>query len=179
MSSPHTNSKLRIHAIVTVIIMIFIFVQSALPADLSQQESGMLVSFLCKFLRIDPEMLSFAVRKCAHFAEYTLLGWSIALTTADYLERRREEGRGVPSGARQGVSNEAQLAAATKAGLIAPWLIGTAYAVTDEIHQSFVPGRSCEIRDIVIDSCGVLVGALIVAKLVRQSPQGWFGPESE
>jgi VanZ family protein len=77
------------------------------------------------------------------------------------------------------VSNEAQLAAATKAQIIAPWLIGTAYAVTDEIHQYVVPGRSCEVRDVVIDSCGVLVGALIAAKLARRAPKGSCGPESE
>lgn len=163
MKKPDTNSKIHIHALVTVIIMIFIFVQSALPADLSQRESGMIVSFLSKFMWTDLEMLSFGVRKCAHFTEYTLLGWSIALTAADYLERLRAEGRDVTSGAQ----------------FIAPWLIGTAYAVTDEIHQYFVPGRSCEVRDVVIDSCGVLVGALIVAKLARRAPQGSCGHENE
>ena len=171
MKKPDTNSKIHIHALVTVIIMIFIFVQSALPSDLSQQESGVIVSFLSNFLWTDSELLSFGVRKCAHFAEYTLLGWSLALTVADYLERLRETRRDVPSGV--------QLGASTKAQIIAPWLIGTAYAVTDEIHQYFVPGRSCEIRDVVIDSCGVLVGALIVAKLARRAPKGSCGPESE
>ena len=171
MKKPDTNSKIHIHALVTVIIMIFIFVQSALPSDLSQQESGVIVSFLSNFLWTDSELLSFVVRKCAHFAEYTLLGWSLALTVADYLERLRETRRDVPSGA--------QLGASTKAQIIAPWLIGTAYAVTDEIHQYFVPGRSCEVRDVVIDSCGVLVGALIVAKLARRAPKGSCGPESE
>ena len=171
MKKPDTNSKLHIHALVTVIIMIFIFVQSALPSDLSQQESGVIVSFLSNFLWTDSELLSFVVRKCAHFAEYTLLGWSLALTAADYLERLRTGGRDVPSGGQHGVSSGAQL--------MAPWLIGTAYAVTDEIHQYFVPGRSCEVRDVVIDSCGVLVGALIVAKLARRAPKGSCGPESE
>ena len=171
MKKPDTNSKLHIHALVTVIIMIFIFVQSALPSDLSQQESGVIVSFLSNFLWTDSELLSFVVRKCAHFAEYTLLGWSLALTVADYLERLR--------GAQPGGSNRAKPGDLRGAQLMAPWLIGTAYAVTDEIHQYFVPGRSCEVRDVVIDSCGVLVGALIVAKLARRAPKGSCGPESE
>lgn len=34
------------------------------------------------------------------------------------------------------------------------------YAVSDEIHQRFVPGRSCEVRDWFIDSCGAAVGLL-------------------
>ena len=171
MKKPDTNSKIHIHALVTVIIMIFIFVQSALPSDLSQQESGVIVSFLSNFLWTDSELLSFVVRKCAHFAEYTLLGWSLALTVADYLERLR--------GAQPGGSNRAKPGDLRGAQLMAPWLIGTAYAVTDEIHQYFVPGRSCEVRDVVIDSCGVLVGALIVAKLARRAPKGSCGPESE
>ena len=171
MKKPDTNSKIHIHALVTVIIMIFIFVQSALPSDLSQQESRVIVSFLSNFLWTDSELLSFVVRKCAHFAEYTLLGWSLALTVADYLERLR--------GAQPGGSNRAKPGDLRGAQLMAPWLIGTAYAVTDEIHQYFVPGRSCEVRDVVIDSCGVLVGALIVAKLARRAPKGSCGPESE
>ena len=54
-------------------------------------------------------------------------------------------------------------------GAPAAWLIGTAYAVTDEFHQSFVPGRSCELRDVVIDSCGVLTGVLaaLLAEWIR------------
>lgn len=32
------------------------------------------------------------------------------------------------------------------------------YAVTDEIHQIYVPGRGPQIRDVLIDSSGALVG---------------------
>lgn len=35
------------------------------------------------------------------------------------------------------------------------------YAVTDEIHQFFVPGRSCELRDVLIDSSGALAVLLL------------------
>lgn len=41
------------------------------------------------------------------------------------------------------------------------WLIASAYAVTDEIHQLYVPGRACMVTDMLIDSSGALVGALI------------------
>ena len=51
---------------------------------------------------------------------------------------------------------------------ITAWLAGTLYAMTDEIHQSFVPGRSCELRDMGIDSCGVLAGVLVVSLVI------WF-----
>ena len=47
------------------------------------------------------------------------------------------------------------------------FFIGSGYAIIDEIHQSFVPGRSCEIRDMCIDAVGVLVG-MILMKTVRK-----------
>ena len=36
------------------------------------------------------------------------------------------------------------------------------YAITDEFHQYFIPGRSAEIRDVLIDSSGALTGILFV-----------------
>ena len=35
------------------------------------------------------------------------------------------------------------------------------YAVTDEIHQHFVEGRSCELRDVLIDAAGALLFLLL------------------
>jgi VanZ family protein len=43
-------------------------------------------------------------------------------------------------------------------------LILIIYAISDEVHQYFIPGRSCEIRDMFIDICGGLC-ALIIIKL--------------
>jgi len=39
-------------------------------------------------------------------------------------------------------------------------LIGVLYAASDEFHQHFVPGRHATVRDVAIDSAGVLVGVL-------------------
>ena len=39
---------------------------------------------------------------------------------------------------------------------------GALYAVSDEIHQIFVPGRSCQAFDVLIDSSGVLTGTIIM-----------------
>ena len=33
------------------------------------------------------------------------------------------------------------------------------YAITDEIHQMFVPGRAAMIKDVVIDLAGAMIGA--------------------
>ena len=35
------------------------------------------------------------------------------------------------------------------------------YACTDEIHQYFVPGRSCEVRDVLIDTLGAFTGIIL------------------
>jgi VanZ family protein len=42
--------------------------------------------------------------------------------------------------------------------------IGMAYAVSDEIHQSFVAGRQGSPWDVAIDSVGVVVGALLATR---------------
>jgi len=138
--------------IIVIAIMAFIFFQSALPADLSSEESGRVVDLIVRLFRgvapIDRETLVFIVRKGAHFTEYMILGgflvpavkeWMAVDTTPVPVVRER----------------------------ITAWLAGTLYAVTDEIHQSFVPGRSCELRDMGIDSCGVLAGVLVVSFLMR------------
>lgn len=46
-------------------------------------------------------------------------------------------------------------------GLIA-LLIGTLYAASDELHQSFIPGRGPLFTDVILDSAGVLCGALVM-----------------
>lgn len=35
------------------------------------------------------------------------------------------------------------------------------YAVTDEFHQSFVPGRTSLISDVLVDFCGALMGLIV------------------
>ena len=46
------------------------------------------------------------------------------------------------------------------------WLLGTCYAVTDELHQYFIPGRSCQISDMMLDSAGVAAGVFVAAAAV-------------
>ena len=49
-------------------------------------------------------------------------------------------------------------------------LVGILYAISDEIHQLFVPGRSGRAVDVIIDSLGVLTGIaffLIINKIFK------------
>ncbi len=54
-----------------------------------------------------------------------------------------------------------------KNALFLSWGIGTGYAATDEIHQLFVPGRSGQLSDVLLDSAGVMAGIIIVLLLIR------------
>ncbi len=79
------------------------------------------------------EAWSFAVRKLAHFLIFAVLGFLSAAACAVDL--------------------------GPKKAFFAALLIGTVYAAGDEIHQAFVPGRACQLRDVLIDASGVLLGA--------------------
>jgi VanZ like family len=48
--------------------------------------------------------------------------------------------------------------------LLSFWL-GAAYAVTDELHQSLVPGRLGSPLDVAIDAAGVAVGVALAVRL--------------
>lgn len=45
--------------------------------------------------------------------------------------------------------------------------IGIAYAISDEIHQSFVSGRHGAPLDVAIDSAGVVLGAMLASRYRR------------
>ena len=73
------------------------------------------------------------VRMFAHFCEYTVLGMLLTAVLRAF-----------------GIKNA-----------LWPWLAGLAYAVTDEWHQSYSPGRANEPKDVLIDAAGVLCGVAI------------------
>ena len=164
--------------------MVFIFAQSALPSELSSEESGVIVDLIMRviegILPYGREAIVFAVRKGAHFMEYLILGAVLVPAVKEWSEASRLSGGGadLPGGGEDLPGGGADLPEAAPGllmagGAPAAWLIGTAYAVTDEFHQSFVPGRSYEFRAVVIDSCGVLTGVL--AALLA----GWIRAQRE
>lgn len=149
----------RTVAIVLVWVLVIgwmglIFSMSAQNADTSTDTSGKTIRLLCEVLY--PEYKTLAkqqqeeiisryqgiVRKLAHFSIYSILGALIAIAIC--------------------LSTQLSL---YRIG--SSWLIAAAYAASDEIHQYFVPGRSCEARDVFIDSCGALVGILFVFLIFR------------
>jgi len=48
------------------------------------------------------------------------------------------------------------------------WILTVLYAASDEWHQSFQPGRSPEVTDVLIDACGALIVLLIIVPIVHR-----------
>jgi VanZ family protein len=55
--------------------------------------------------------------------------------------------------------------------LLLAWVLCLAYALSDEIHQSFVPNRSSDWRDVAADAVGAvagLAGVTMAGRLLRR-----------
>ena len=93
------------------------------------------------------EKIHLAVRKTAHFVEYSILGllvWRLIHFDPAWAACRSRE-------------------------FLTALLIAALYAASDEFHQSFVPGREAAVRDVLVDSCGAGFGlaALWAARRLR------------
>lgn len=49
-------------------------------------------------------------------------------------------------------------------GLSGAILISLFYAFTDEIHQLFVPGRGGQLKDVAIDSIGIILASIYISR---------------
>lgn len=87
----------------------------------------------------------FPVRKIAHFAEYMILG---VLSAASWFFYQEEKNR--------------------KPVSLAAWGFCILFAVLDELHQAFVPGRTSSLRDVLLDSIGALCGAVLTVCIVKR-----------
>ncbi len=47
--------------------------------------------------------------------------------------------------------------------------LSLAYALSDEFHQSFVPGRTCSIQDWLVDALGIALAVLVLAAYRRHN----------
>lgn len=104
--------------------MVFIFMMSAMPGDVSGEQSGFVTEMIEKALtfvfgaqtagEIPVDALEMVVRKCAHMGEYAVLFWlwAHALSVS-------------------GAKHPARTAL----------IVCAAYAASDEFHQCFSDGR--------------------------------------
>ena len=143
-------TKQKIHIAVTILVMAIIFIQSALPGDLSSAESDFISRFFIGLTQLPERVATFIIRKSAHFLEYMILGVCFGVNVRDWMERR--------------------VADLSRVKLVMiPWALSTVYAVMDEIHQAFVPGRDCALIDVGIDSAGALIGSMLVLLIWRSA----------
>jgi hypothetical protein len=158
------NKKVAIWAVRSILMaiivcwMITIFGFSSENGVQSQSFSDKITLKIVHFLSSDYDTMSlnkkqyffntvsFFVRKTGHFGEYGILGvlWIVFLMTFKKIVRLKYYVQ-----------------------MMIPTAICLFYAVTDEIHQSFVDGRSPQVRDVFIDMLGGLAGTLFVIIVVK------------
>lgn len=166
----NTEIRIKKHLIVKRIIFLImlvctfyvIFNFSAQDGEKSSSVSNKVTTFIVevtsKVKNMDTglktyyiEKLEPIVRKLAHFSIYMVIGFSVMGFMCTFNIRNAYK-------------------------FLASFSIGVVYAISDEIHQAFTPGRSPRILDVCIDSAGVLTGIFILIFLIIicESIVNWF-----
>lgn len=140
-----SNSKIYLW-ILPVAWMIVIFLFSNQPGSESSQLSGSFARLLESVVKnlniaISPSQLHFLIRKTAHYTVFFILG--LLLYIAIYPKKNPLFSTGLRS-----------------------LIYGVAYAAFDEVHQLFIAGRAGQIRDVLIDSAGVLTAVALCSLAV-------------
>ena len=144
--------KLTIYVLLTAAIMAVIFYFSSQDAERSKAVSSGLAQRLIElFSSALPAVGRFLkngenIRTVAHFSEYMCLGISSMLMFGEVFYT--EAGR-----MRLSVSASAVLCAV--------------YALSDEIHQIFVPGRAFQLIDLAVDLAGFAIGIAIPTLIIK------------
>ena len=132
--------KNKISLLLVILWMIFIFVMSSFDATSSSNQSNFIVDIITSIINIkDTGLLSLIIRKLAHFTEYFILGLLVINLITRYDKK-----------------------------IIIAILLCIIYATSDEIHQIFVSGRSCQITDIMIDSLGSIMGIYLYKLITKK-----------
>lgn len=155
----------KVFLILMLLWMALIFFYSSRQADVSAEDSGRIGITLGRIFISDfeewpeEEQQEFAaridhpVRKTAHAAEYAVLGFLAAGACAGTAgSAGTAESSGVAGRTGNGAWRK------FRKEMFLPWLIAALYAASDEIHQLFVPGRSGQLSDVILDSAGTLAG---------------------
>lgn len=132
------NQRKLLILLAVVFWMAIIFKLSAQPGEQSNVLSGKVTNLFVSLVNVvdaDANVLTlnYFIRKCAHFVAYLVLG-IIALFAVRRVGYDGRKGLGIAFG------------------------ICASYAIADEIHQAFVPGRTPKLLDVLIDSSGAAVG---------------------
>lgn len=133
--------KNKLSIFLVLIWMLFIFTMSSFNASTSSNQSNFIVNILIDLFNINNiNNLSLIIRKLAHLTEYLILG----ILIINMFNKNNFSNRYIIS-----------------------IIICILYAISDEIHQLFIQGRSCQITDVLIDSFGSIIG-IYLYKLFRK-----------
>lgn len=134
-----TKKKLWICFCLLALNLIFIWGNSLLPGHISGALSDWVKDILRALLPLRPSQGGSGglLRKLAHFTEFTCLGLVLSWLFRMQRTRRWEQ-------------------------LALPLLCGIAVAATDETIQIFVPDRGPALKDVGIDTSGVILGIVII-----------------
>ena len=136
--------------IITILWMGIIFYFSSQPAYVSRQESGDILAWMDKIEENEVQdtdnarvsKLQYNIRKFAHFIMYSGLGFLITISIVLIKYK-------------------------SFASYVLAWLATAVYAVLDEFHQSFVPGRGATLVDIKIDCVSAFVGVVMAVIVIE------------
>ena len=149
----HSRSTI---SLLLIFQMIFVFIMSSFGLDSSSAQSGQIIQALRQVFpnlnntsNLDASTLVLIVRKTAHFTEYAILGILFFLFFRQFFPQKNGSRYFIPA-----------------------ILFSFFYACTDEIHQLFIPGRSGQFTDVLIDTLGALFGCLLLV-LFRRSKKAW------
>ena len=138
---PANRPHLYLAYTLVLLWMTVIFLFSHQPATVSSQQSGFFVAILNSFApSIDSQFLTFLTRKSAHFISYFILG-ALVYNAARF--------HGLP----------------LKRTICISVCIVLSYAISDEIHQLSIPGRSGEVGDVLLDTTAGVIGIGVYAWL--------------
>lgn len=146
MSEYRTKNKMKIFILwgIVVLWMMLIFMMSAqvkaVSNDLSTEVTEIIIKTVEKVSpnsEFDLHKFNNIVRKYAHFFLYFVLGFLVLNATNKTIK------------------------VSYKKYILISIIICIVYAISDEFHQMFVPGRGPQVRDVFIDSCGAIFGIAI------------------
>ena len=169
--------------------MLFIFTMSSFGHTSSDAQSNLFVDFIAQNFPhvrhglennlISLSTLIFLVRKTAHFTEYAILGSLFFLNLRNRLKSDIPLVKISKPQTTKTIAKKSPNTQLTKAvtrtfplnpiqyPLTMSILFSFLYACTDELHQIFVPGRSAQFRDVLIDTLGASFGIAITYLTIK------------
>jgi VanZ family protein len=92
------------------------------------------------------------IKKGSHFLAYAILALLAHRAIAPSGQGRGRQGRGRQAWVHYGWA----------------WLVAAVYAISDEYHQTFTPGRNGNVADVLIDALGALTALLALANYEKR-----------